>query len=98
VEQAQGLLDGGVDGFIVETMTALEELEVAVEAVRSVAGGLPVFASMSFDKGGAGFRTMMGVDVASAVAKMVSLGVTGVGGCRSLPPCRSTRAAPVFAR
>ena len=79
VEQAQGLLDGGVDGFIVETMTALDELEVAVEAVRSVAGELPVLGSMSFDKGGAGFRTMMGVDVASAVAKMVSLGVTGVG-------------------
>lgn len=78
-EQAQGLLDGGVDGFIVETMTALDELEVAVDAVTSVAGDLPVLASMSFDKGGAGFRTMMGVDVTSAVARIVSLGVAGVG-------------------
>jgi len=78
-EQAQGLRDGGVDGFIVETMTALDELEVAVNAVTSIAGGLPVFASMSFDKGDAGFRTMMGVDIPSAVAKMRSLGVTGIG-------------------
>jgi methionine synthase I (cobalamin-dependent) len=77
--QAQGLLDGGVDGFIVETMTALDELEVAIEAVRSVSGELPVFSSMSFDKGGAGFRTMMGVDVPSAVAKMVALGADAVG-------------------
>jgi 5-methyltetrahydrofolate--homocysteine methyltransferase len=34
---------------------------------------------MSFDKGGAGFRTMMGVDAASAVAKMIGLGVDAVG-------------------
>jgi len=78
-KQAQGLLAGGVDGFIVETMTALEELEIAVEAAQSVAGGLPVFASMSFDKGAGGFRTMMGVDVASAVAKMLVLDVDAVG-------------------
>lgn len=79
VEQTQGLRAGGVDGFIIETMTALDEIVVAIEAVRSAAGGLPVLASMSFDKGGAGFRTMMGVDVATAVAKMVSLGVDAVG-------------------
>jgi 5-methyltetrahydrofolate--homocysteine methyltransferase len=34
---------------------------------------------MSFDKGSAGFRTMMGVDVPTAVSKMVSLGVDAVG-------------------
>jgi methionine synthase I (cobalamin-dependent) len=78
-EQAHGLLAGGVDGFIVETMTALEELEIAVEAAQSVADGLPVFASMSFDKGAGGFRTMMGVDVASAVAKMLALDADVVG-------------------
>lgn len=77
--QAQGLLDGGVDGYIVETMTALDELEIAIAAVQSVGAGVPVFGSMSFDRGAAGFRTMMGVDVPSAVSKMVSLGVDGVG-------------------
>jgi methionine synthase I (cobalamin-dependent) len=78
-EQAQALADGGVDGFIIETMTALDEMEAAIEAVKSINSGRPVFASMSFDKGGAGFRTMMGVDVQAAVAKMVSLGVEVVG-------------------
>ncbi len=78
-EQAQALADGGVDGFIIETMTALDELEVAIEAVKSINSGLPLFASMSFDKGEAGFRTMMGVDVPTAVTKMVSLGVDVVG-------------------
>lgn len=78
-EQARGLGAGGVDGFIIETMTALDELALAIEAVQSVGSGLPVFASMSFDKGGAGFRTMMGVDVPAAVTKMAALGVDAVG-------------------
>jgi 5-methyltetrahydrofolate--homocysteine methyltransferase len=92
VEQVRGLREGGVDGFIIETMTALDELALAIEAARSAGGGLPVFASMSFDKGSAGagsqsrsivigipFRTMMGVDVPAAVSKMVALGVDAVG-------------------
>ncbi len=79
IEQVRGLREGGVDGFIVETMTALDELSLAIEAARSAGGGLPVFASMSFDKGSAGFRTMMGVDVPTAVSKMVALGVDAVG-------------------
>jgi len=79
MEQVKGLREGDVDGFIIETMTALDELELAINAARSAGGGLPILASMSFDKGGAGFRTMMGVDAPSAVAKMISLGVDAVG-------------------
>lgn len=78
-EQVKGLRAGGVDGFIIETMTALDELVLALEAARSAGGGLPVLASMSFDKGGAGFRTMMGVDVTAALSKMIALGVDAVG-------------------
>ncbi len=78
-DQAKGLQAGGVDGFIIETMTALDEIEVAIEAVQSLDSGLPVFASMSFDKTAADYRTMMGVDVGSAIAKLVSLGVDAVG-------------------
>ncbi len=78
-QQAEALLAGGVDGFIIETMTALEEVAVAIEAVKSVGGGVPVLASMSFDKAGDGFKTMMGVDIETAVAKIVSSGVDAVG-------------------
>ena len=76
--QANALLTGGVDGFIIETVTFLDELTIAIEAMKSVCE-LPVFASMSFDKAGSNFRTMMGVDVDSTVAKSVSLGVDAVG-------------------
>ena len=78
-QQAKALLDGGVDGFIIETMTALEEVAVAIEAVKSVSGVVPVLASMSFDRAGDDFKTMMGVDVETAVAKIVSSGVDAVG-------------------
>jgi 5-methyltetrahydrofolate--homocysteine methyltransferase len=77
--QGQALLTGDVDGFIIETMTALDEAAIAIEAIKSVGGDLPVFASMAFDKAGDGFRTMMGVDVESAVSIIVSLGVDAVG-------------------
>ena len=78
-QQAGALLDGGVDGFIIETITALDEATITIEAVKSVSGDLPVFASMAFDRVGGGFKTMMGVDVESAVSKMISLEVDAVG-------------------
>ncbi|NQV34731.1 MAG: homocysteine S-methyltransferase family protein [Phycisphaeraceae bacterium] len=78
-QSVRGLVQGGVDGFIIETMTALDEMTLAVEAVKSEAPTLPVLASMAFDIKPAGPRTMMGVDVSTAVQTLSGLGVTGVG-------------------
>ena len=78
-EQAKALLNGGVDGFIIETMSALDEVTIAIEAVKSVSDDLPVFASFAFDSAGGDYRTMMGVDVDSAVSKIISLGADVVG-------------------
>jgi len=77
-EQAKALLASGVDGFIIETMTALDEIAIAIEAVKSVCE-LPVFASMAFDSTGEDFKTMMGVDVETAVTRIISLGVDAIG-------------------
>lgn len=77
-EQAKALLSGGVDGFIIETMTASDEARIAVEAVKSVCP-LPVFVSFAYDKAAEGFRTMMGVDIEAAVAGIAPLGVDAVG-------------------
>ncbi len=79
-EQAAGLLDGGVDGIIIETMTALEEVEAAVFAVRQVRDHVPLAASITFDRlVDGGFRTMTGVTVADAVEFMTRLSVDVVG-------------------
>jgi 5-methyltetrahydrofolate--homocysteine methyltransferase len=79
VEQAEALLAGGIDGFIIETMTAAEEIKIAIEAARQVAGELPVFASMAFDPAGKSFRTSMGVDVSTAVSTIVAAGADCIG-------------------
>jgi methionine synthase / methylenetetrahydrofolate reductase(NADPH) len=46
-EQMEGLLAGGVDLFMIETMSGLEETAIAVRAARKVAK-LPVVAQISF--------------------------------------------------
>ncbi|MEM9333022.1 MAG: betaine--homocysteine S-methyltransferase, partial [Pseudomonadota bacterium] len=56
VEQMQGLKDGGVDVFWVETMSAPEEINAAAEAAGKV--GLEYVVTASFDTAG---RTMMGL-------------------------------------
>lgn len=78
-EQVRGLLDGGVDGFIVETMTAVEEIEVAIAAVRSLSE-LPIFVSLAYDPTqGGGFRTMMGVSPDAAVERLKGKGISAIG-------------------
>jgi methionine synthase I (cobalamin-dependent) len=84
IVQAQALLEGGVDGFIVETMMALKEMTIAVQALQSVSE-LPVFASFAFNPASDGFRTLMGIAPDTAIPKLVSLGVDAVGfNCGSL--------------
>jgi len=75
-EQASALLAGGVDGFIIETMSDLSEIESAIKGVKSVAPGLPVFATMSFDTN---LRTMMGVKPEIAVVALANYGADVVG-------------------
>lgn len=96
-QQAQGLADGGVDGFIIETMTALEEIEIAINAVKSVSD-LPIFASLSYDPAGDEFRTMMGVDTAAAVSRLCSTGITAIGfNCGTLDMAGYVALASVYA-
>ena len=78
-DQVKALIAGGVDGFIIETMGAVDEAVVAVEAVKYSGSSLPILASMSFGKRGNDFRTMMGVDVKTAVSSLVSAGADAVG-------------------
>jgi len=48
-EQIQILADGGVDMLIVETMPALNEARVALEAARAIAPDLPVLVMVTVD-------------------------------------------------
>ena len=74
-QQAQALVQGGVDAFLIETMSDLQEIRAAVEGVKSVTD-LPVMASMSFDTKG---RTMMGVKPEKAAKALSAMGVDVIG-------------------
>jgi homocysteine S-methyltransferase len=48
-EQAQALVEGGVDLLVLETFRHTEEIEIAIRAARKAAPGVPLLASMTFD-------------------------------------------------
>ncbi|NOY79099.1 MAG: methionine synthase [Calditrichaeota bacterium] len=77
-EQAKALEAGGADVIQIETMTDLGEICVAIRAVKQTTR-LPIIASMTFDKGQQGYRTVMGVDIPTAVEKLIETGADVVG-------------------
>jgi methionine synthase I (cobalamin-dependent)/5,10-methylenetetrahydrofolate reductase len=74
-EQAAALEGRGVDLFAVETFFELEELEAAIEAVRSVSS-LPILAMLTFDAGG---ETLSGLTAREAAKRLRELDVTAAG-------------------
>jgi homocysteine S-methyltransferase len=67
-EQASLLLDRGADLLVLETFSRLDELLVAIEAVRRVSTDVPVIAQMSFDEHG----ELASGETAAAAARRVS--------------------------
>src|SRR5881296_818728 len=63
LEQAEALLEGGVDAFIVETMSDLDEAALAVTAVRSITD-LPIVAQVAFTDDGVTFTGRSAAEVA----------------------------------
>ncbi len=74
-EQGAALLDGGVDGFVIETMLDIQEARAALIALRELCD-LPVMVSMTYEKDG---RTLNGTDPLSALVTLQSLGADAVG-------------------
>lgn len=75
-EQLRGLVAGGIDVVLIETMSDLAEVQTAVEAARAVAPDLPIVATLSFDTN---LRTMMGVTPEAAVRALEEAGVDAAG-------------------
>ena len=88
-EQAICLAEGGVDGFIVETMLDLREALCAVRACKAAAS-LPVIASLSFHTTDQGGRTVMGSSARDAAIALADVGAAAVGAnCGDLSPHRT---------
>ena len=75
-DQIRGLVAGGADAILIETMSDLGEVEAAVRAAQAEAPGLPILATMSFDTN---LHTMMGVKPGQAVTAIAAMGVPIIG-------------------
>ncbi|MCC5808128.1 MAG: homocysteine S-methyltransferase family protein [Opitutales bacterium] len=78
--QIEGLLAGGADAVLVETMSDPAEAVAGVEAAKEVDGNVPVVVTYAFQEAGPGvFKTMMGTSVEEAVSRAVAAGARMVG-------------------
>jgi 5-methyltetrahydrofolate--homocysteine methyltransferase len=96
-EQAGYLEEGGVDGFIVETMFDLREALCAVKACRE-ASSLPVAATMAFTTNKRGGRTVMGDTARECAQRLAEAGVQALGAnCGDIDPLQMADVVQEFA-
>ena len=77
-EQVEAFVEGGADGVIIETMIDLNETKCALKAAKENSN-LPVAVSMTFDKGGRGYATVMGITPEKAAKELEKAGADIVG-------------------
>jgi len=65
-EQAEALLEGGVDAFVIETFSDLDEVALAVAAIRAITD-VPIIAQMAFTDDGTTFTGRPAAEVARAL-------------------------------
>jgi methionine synthase / methylenetetrahydrofolate reductase(NADPH) len=74
-EQAEGLLEGGVDLFVLETFHDVNEIAAAIRAVRSLSE-LPIVAQVTTEEDG---NTLDGAPPEAFVPQLEALGATLIG-------------------
>ena len=74
-EQVRGLLEGGVDLLVIETMMDIQEARAALIAIRETTD-LFAMVTMTYEKNG---RTLNGTDPVTALITLQSLGADAVG-------------------
>ena len=82
LEQAQALEERGVDLFILETFTYIEEILLAVDAIRSFSA-LPIIASLTYAEDGKAYGDLSPAD---AAAQLKNKNVQVVGANCTLGP------------
>ncbi|MEO0294131.1 MAG: homocysteine S-methyltransferase family protein [candidate division WOR-3 bacterium] len=95
-EQASYLLEEGVDGFIIETITDLREGIWALRACKDTSN-LPTIVSMSFHTDKNGGRTIMGDSVRDCALQLSKEGADIIGtNCGELTPLEMANVVSIF--
>ncbi len=84
-EQAEILIEAGVDLIILETFVSLNELDAAIEAVKEVSDKIPLIAQKTFPEDGAILATDFPIEVVKHIKEK---GVTVVGSNCTVGPQR----------
>ncbi len=96
-EQATILAEGGVDGFIIETMIDLKEALCALRACKTT--GLPVIISMAFETVRRGGRTVMGNSARDCAITLAAEDPLALGAnCGGLTPAEMAEVVAVMKR
>lgn len=74
--QMDALLEGGVDGLLLETFADPHEVEVALRAARAASGDRPVLVQITVGEDG---RTAYGADAARELVRLEAAGADAVG-------------------
>jgi 5-methyltetrahydrofolate--homocysteine methyltransferase len=92
-EQAELLAEGGVDGFLIETMIDLKETLIAIRACKEAAG-LPVLVTMSFNMIRNEGRTVMGNKARDCAKALTDAGAFAIGAnCGGITPLQMAEIA-----
>ena len=75
-EQISGLISGGADLLVIETMMDIQEARAALIAAKETAPEIFTIVTMTYEKNG---RTLNGTDPVSALITLQSLGADAVG-------------------
>jgi homocysteine S-methyltransferase len=81
-EQVESLLEGGIDLFMIETISNLEEMELVIGVIKKTSE-LPIVAQMTFTAEG---MTLLGNTPEDVAARLVPLGVDVIGANCSVGP------------
>ena len=75
-QQAQGLLEGGIDLFILETFQDILEVKAAILGIRSLSTMLPIQAQVTLDANG---RMLLGTDIRAVLAILQGMPIDVIG-------------------
>ena len=93
-EQIRALAEGGPDVLMLRSFIELRELEIAIEAAKFIAPGLPIIAQKTFPEDGA----LLATDYARTIAqRLVELGVDVIGTNGTVGPNRMISIVKAFA-
>jgi len=81
-EQIEAQLEGGVDLFMIETVSNLDEMEIAVKAIKKISA-LPIVAQMTYTAEG---NTLLGNSPEEVVGRLLPYGVDVIGANCSVGP------------